>query len=62
VTKAEILSLKGDITDQKDLIVDELNKVRQQFLTQINDIKQMLQESVQFFKAFEKVIIKRLFI
>ena len=55
VTKAEMLSLKGDITDQKDLIVEELNKVRQQFLSQINDIKQILQDSVQFFRAYEKV-------
>jgi hypothetical protein len=55
VTKAEMLSLKGDITDQKDLIVQELNKVRQQFLSQISDIKQILQDSVQFFRAYDKV-------
>ena len=50
-----MLSLKGDITDQKELIVQELNKVRQQFLTQTNDIKQILQDSVQFFRAYDKV-------
>jgi hypothetical protein len=55
VTKAEMLSLKGDITDQKNLIVQELNIVRQQFLSQISDIKQILQDSVQFFRAYDKV-------
>ena len=50
-----MLSLKGDIANQKDIIVDELNKVRQQFLSQINDIKNIIQDSAQFFRAFDKV-------
>jgi hypothetical protein len=55
ITKAEILALKGDTQGQKDLIINELTKIRQRFLTRINDFRNLLQKTVNFFKNYQKL-------
>jgi hypothetical protein len=55
ITKAEILSLDGDTHGQKELIILELTKIRQRFLTRVNEYKTLLQMAIRFFQNFHKV-------
>lgn len=55
ITKAEILSLNGDTQGQKDMIVNELTKIRQRFLARINEYKILLQMAIQFFHNYHKL-------
>ena len=57
VTRAEILALNGDSQGQKDLIINELGKVKQKFLAKINEHKIFLQMLIGFFRNFHKVLI-----
>lgn len=55
ITKAEILALNGDTQGQKDLIINELTKVRQKFLSRLNEFRNLLQKTINFYKNFKKV-------
>lgn len=55
ITRAEILSLNGDSQGQKDLIINELTKVKQKFLNRINEHKVLLQMAIGFFHNFHKL-------
>ena len=55
ITKAEILSLNGDTQGQKDMIVNELTKIRQRFLARINEYKILLQMAIQFFHNYHRL-------
>ena len=59
ITRAEILALNGDTQGQKDLIINELTKVRQKFLSRLNEFKSLLQKTINFYKNFKKVIFKQ---
>ena len=61
ITKAEILALNGDTKGQKDLIINELTKIRQRFLTRINDFKNLLQKTINFYRNYTKVLFSILF-
>jgi hypothetical protein len=55
ITKAEILSLNGETHGQKELIIFELTKIKQTFLSRINEHKTFLQMAIRFFNNFYKV-------
>jgi len=55
ITRAEILALNGDAKGQKDLVINELTKVKEKFLTRINEFKVSLQASIGFFQNFNKL-------
>ena len=55
ITRAEILSLNGDSQGQKDLIINELTKVKHKFLNRINEHKVLLQMAIGFFHNFHKL-------
>lgn len=55
ITKAEILSLNGDTQGQKDLIINELSKIRQRFLARVNEYKILLQMAISFFHNYHKL-------
>jgi hypothetical protein len=57
ITKAEILALNGDTKGQKDLIINELTKIRQRFLTRINDFRTLLQKTINFYRNYNKVCV-----
>lgn len=55
ITRAEILSLNGDTSGQKDMIINELTKIRQRFLARVNEYKILLQMAIRFFHNYHKV-------
>lgn len=55
ITKAEILSLNGETQGQKDMIINELTKMRQRFVSRINEMKSLLQMSISFFHNVYKL-------
>jgi hypothetical protein len=55
ITGIDLLSLKGDPLNQKDLVIDDLVRTRQRFVSRINDNKALLQMLIKFFTDYSKV-------
>jgi hypothetical protein len=55
ITRAEILSLNGDTQGQKELIINELTKLKQRFLARVNEYRILLQMAIRFFHNYHKV-------
>lgn len=56
ITRAEILSLNGDTQGQKELIINELTKLKQRFLARVNEYRILLQMAIRFFHNYHKVL------
>lgn len=49
------MSMNGDTQGQKDQIIGELTRLRQRFLSRINEYKVLLQSSISFFHSYSRV-------
>lgn len=49
------MSMNGDTQGQKDQIIGELTRLRQRFLSRINEYKVLLQSAISFFHSYSRV-------
>ena len=61
IAKAEILSLNGDTQGYKDILITDLSKIRQEFLSKFNSHKILLQYASNFvniYNSYEEALAK----
>ncbi|XP_060064415.1 titin-like, partial [Ylistrum balloti] len=55
LSTAELMEMKGDTKGQKDMIVNELVKVRQRFQARIHEYRILIKMTIQFFRNLDQL-------